>query len=818
LMSLCRRVKIVKMFKNMDSHRIGVEVALHKVETLVMAVVLLYTAVGLTGVDGEYEITSDHIQPRNLRIREVIRINSDEEFALMAASEGWPGNGTADNPYVIENYMIDAGGAGAGIFIGNTTVHFVVRGCYIINALYSSFPYHVGAGISLYNVANATVENNTCTKNSLGIMLYFVRGFRVLRNNCTYNGGAGISVMISGLPPGSLQAGVGGGGVSATRPSAFFSAFRHADPGIPPPTAGLPDVSVEGDESGTERLTNVVANNTCSWNEMGISVQYSTNIVLVDNVCDGNRYGLHVRGSWESTLSRNKCTGNTSGNIAGISLDECRNVSVEDNACTGNTYGIAVTGGMGNAIRRNTCTYNKVGILLEDSRENIVHDNKCGYNSGDERDTRMAALPSPPILPRGCGILLYSSDRNSLRGNICQENTFAGILLIDSESNMLIGNVCSRCGRGLYLDGSTHTRVYGNVMIKCSIMINGGFEAFTTQDIPTNNTVNGKPVYYFRNESVGYASVPEDAGQVILGNVMSLEIKNLSIENTTAAILVGHSSAIRISGNELYDNVWGIYIWKSSNIRVESNVCSLSHVGVAVKSSENIRVGQNALTGNKVGLLICESTRCTVDRNTFNRNDDGAVLRNSGECVVSNNSFTENAVSGIYLYYSEDISVEYNTCGWNRYGIRLMNSNRNRIIRNTLSNNTNYGVFIVYGRGNRIYGNFFWYNNGATNRYNRSHVQAYDNTGQNWWNSSRGYGNFWNDWAYNNDTSDVNRDGIVDWPYVIDGGAGAVDHYPISAPAGDLMVYYVFILSIIFAVLVSIVYVWRRRRKKIFKL
>jgi len=38
----------------------------------------------------------------------VIRINSDAEFAQMAAQEGWPGDGSAGNPYIIEKLSYES--------------------------------------------------------------------------------------------------------------------------------------------------------------------------------------------------------------------------------------------------------------------------------------------------------------------------------------------------------------------------------------------------------------------------------------------------------------------------------------------------------------------------------------------------------------------------------------------------------------------------------------------------------------------------------------------------------------------------------------
>ena len=62
------------------------------------------------------------------------RINSDAEFVTMAGIEGWPGNGLPGNPYIIEGYDINGSGYTYCIYIGNTTVYFEVRDCYLHEA------------------------------------------------------------------------------------------------------------------------------------------------------------------------------------------------------------------------------------------------------------------------------------------------------------------------------------------------------------------------------------------------------------------------------------------------------------------------------------------------------------------------------------------------------------------------------------------------------------------------------------------------------------------------------------------------------------
>ncbi|NPA74629.1 MAG: right-handed parallel beta-helix repeat-containing protein, partial [Euryarchaeota archaeon] len=75
----------------------------------------------------------------------------------------------------------------------------------------------------------------------------------------------------------------------------------------------------------------------------------------------------------------------------------------------------------------------------------------------------------------------------------------------------------------------------------------------------------------------------------------------------------------------------------------------------------------------------------------------------------------------------------------------------------------------------------FYFNQGSNGTYNASHVQAYDSATGNQWNTTTGYGNYWYDWANNNNSNDVNpHNGIVDWPYKLDGGTNAEDYHPLA--------------------------------------
>ncbi len=107
-----------------------------------------------------------------------IIIESDDDFL----DYDFTGNGTQDNPYIIEDFRIGAKGVNSiGISISNTNSYVIIKTCVV----YSDF-----IGISLMDVASGTVWiiNNTCISTSGdggGIGLSSTNNCSIKNNVCT---------------------------------------------------------------------------------------------------------------------------------------------------------------------------------------------------------------------------------------------------------------------------------------------------------------------------------------------------------------------------------------------------------------------------------------------------------------------------------------------------------------------------------------------------------------------------------------------------------------------------------------------------------
>ena len=92
--------------------------------------------------NGSTEDTSHYSILSELTYHDPIVINSDSDFA----NQGFPGNGSRSNPYLIEDLNITEGQN--GIFVSDTRVHFVIRGCHIAGS----------DSVEFDNVTNGRVE------------------------------------------------------------------------------------------------------------------------------------------------------------------------------------------------------------------------------------------------------------------------------------------------------------------------------------------------------------------------------------------------------------------------------------------------------------------------------------------------------------------------------------------------------------------------------------------------------------------------------------------------------------------------------------
>nr|KXH73952.1 MAG: hypothetical protein AM325_13350 [Candidatus Thorarchaeota archaeon SMTZ1-45] len=116
-------------------------------------------------------------------IHDPIVIISDSDFEM----QGWPGNGSENNPYLIEDLEIKSSQTvEACIQVSYTSVYFIIRNCTLTYETLNS-GYYKPDGIILHLVSNARIENCTITNLSKGIHLHFVENSMINWNSLRFN-------------------------------------------------------------------------------------------------------------------------------------------------------------------------------------------------------------------------------------------------------------------------------------------------------------------------------------------------------------------------------------------------------------------------------------------------------------------------------------------------------------------------------------------------------------------------------------------------------------------------------------------------------
>ncbi|MCK4265637.1 MAG: right-handed parallel beta-helix repeat-containing protein, partial [Thermoplasmata archaeon] len=455
------------------------------------------------------------------------------------------------------------------------------------------------------------------------------------------------------------------------------------------------------------------------------------------------------------------------GNV-GIHIDNSISQSstsniINNNTASNNDFGILIDRSVNNTVIGNTASNNAEGIAIWSSNSNTIINNTASNNS--------------------CGIYLSSSSSNTIINNTVSSNIERGIY-VRGSSNTIVNNTISygHYWGGISLSSAKTSILTNNVMTECGLFISGQDDRayWNTHSIDTSNTVDGKPVQYWKNQTGG--TVPVGAGQVILANCTDVVVENQDFSDVPVGVNLGYSKRNTIANNTISNTISGIRFYESNKNDITNNLISNnSWAGIyAFRSDRNTIANNDISNNNDYGIWPFACSYTNIDGNT-----------------VSNNDY------GIYFFGSDGGSrITNNTVTYNNYGIHATcwdDFDDNTIENNTVMNN-NYGIWIETGsQSNGI--NTIFHNSIINNA-----VQAYD-SGTNFWGDANswdnGYpdgGNYWSDYNGTDIYSGLNQDqsgsdGIGDEPYDnITGDNGALDNYPLmepwwTPPKPDLYIY-----------------------------
>jgi parallel beta-helix repeat protein len=495
-----------------------------------------------------------------------------------------------------------------------------------------------------------------------------------------------------------------------------------------------------------------------------ISLHESLGITITNNTMDGGLriYGYHPE-YWNthnidatnkidgrSIYYWNNRNGGTIPPDAGqVIMANCTNITVENQELTRLYAGLQIVYSSNNTIR-----YNNISSIED--------------NHGD-------------------GITLQSSHDNKIQDNIISTYESNGIDLRNSHRNIISGNDISNGRYGIVIIQSINISCMDNTMTEAGIIISGDkLEYWNTHHIDTSNTVDGKPILYWKNTNNNV--VPSNAGQVFLANCTNIVVENQDLTRSSIGIEMGfcsnntimnnivnsyigsgisitYSNKNYIKNNNITNNHDGIFLWNSNENELSSNRVSDNQNGFRLIDSNNNLIKNNDIFSDHRSIYLINSSENIIDRNTLylsivaieckgqaNRNniinnnifqnEDGISIENSDEFTITNNN-----ISSIILAYDRDYNegsigisakdshnhtVLSNNIMNNSIGIYFRESNSNLIEHNYIANNNVSGIIIGSSNGNIISDNKISSNNDyGISLFRCSECEISNNTAEN---------------------------------------------------------------------------------------
>jgi parallel beta-helix repeat protein len=411
------------------------------------------------------------------------------------------------------------------------------------------------------------------------------------------------------------------------------------------------------------------------------------------------------------------------------------NCTVSNNTVFNTGTGVWLLNSTDNVISNNALLYNvPYSVYLSDSSNNTISQNYIG-------SIEWKGL----ILPLDYGIELYRSSNNT----IIQNNVTQCRRAIRMEGVIPFGELQS--------DSSNNTIIENNIE---------HWEWGISVSQSTNNTMVGNNITCLSDPRLG-----ESSG-ISLGRSHFNSIAQNIIESNYEGLKLVDSHFNNISQNNARYNIYGILLESSAFNLLCRNIITRNYYGILVRSgySEYINMLRyNNMTENRYNFGVgywyfqdVDETN-TVDGKPvyywINRHD-GQIPLDAGYVAIVN---------------STDIRVEGLDLKNNYQGIFIAYSNNVTICQNNITDNYD-GIWLVASSNNTIYHNNFINN------------QAYSYESVNVWDDVYpSGGNYWSDYVGvdvkrgpNQDLS--GSDGIGDTPYIID--ANNRDRYPLMNPYG----------------------------------
>jgi len=250
----------------------------------------------------------------------------------------------------------------------------------------------------------------------------------------------------------------------------------------------------------------------------------------------------------------------------------------------------------------------------------------------------------------GPGIIIQSSSNILIANNTIPANVGSDLTVSSSTNVTITGNYIgsSATGYGMDLSGV-------NVTVSQNGFHNSGLVFSGSINVASDNTVNGKPLYFYHDcNNLSLNNVP--VGQLIIANCSNVQLSNLSIAGSSIGIAMYGVHNVRMQNvNSTSNHVTNLDIGGSTNVTIEHS--DFSYIPL------NSFFGPGAL----VAVSIYDSNNTIVDRSNFQNGQHALQLSSDVNATVSGNTFASDngmlclsSSTGVRIFHNNFlISPEY---------------------------------------------------------------------------------------------------------------------------------------------------------------
>ena len=286
---------------------------------------------------------------------------------------------------------------------------------------------------------------------------------------------------------------------------------------------------------------------------------------------------------------------------------------------------------------------------------------------------------------------------------------------------------CDFTGCGVCMAGPPLSERSKDLPVLTGLFEVGEDTAVFTSHTLRNNRVNGKPLYYYVNETD--LAVPKDAGGVIAANCVNLTVEGINVSDNSMGIELVHCTNVQVN-NLTADRcgIFGIYLAYIAGGIVKDVSCSESNHGIDIRAVQSAVVTDCATLDCEQGIFLSFASDCIIDscrilncgngfftaagaRNQLSSsqvegNENGIYIQGEKDMLICGNEINGNTVAGVRLLRSSGQVMDNNVHD-NRAGVLAAEDNSLTLWRNSFNANASAALYLKDITSGKISFNIF---------------------------------------------------------------------------------------------------------------